>query len=145
MAPRSKASSSTTPDPAATSDAPVTGDNTLADQVGAQSDVSTSNAGPDTPVGPVVGQPQVGPDDLQAQPVDGSVPRVATIVGNRQYASGEGFEAGNTAPTDLYLDRTSNQVVTEAPERGKVLAVQGEIVQPAMAAVIAYHQAQTAG
>jgi hypothetical protein len=107
-------------------------------QVGAMSDVREQPDGTSSPVGPTLGQPQVGPDDLQAQAV---APRVATIVGNRQYSTGDGFAVGQTASSDLFLDTVTNKVVTKAPERGKVLAIKGEIVQPVNAEQIAYYQA----
>lgn len=112
-----------------------------ATKVGAMSGTRDSSASGDTPIGPTHGQPQVGPEDLQAQPVVDVAPRVATIVGNRQYASGEGFETGNTAPNDLWLDTESGEVVEDEPERGKLLARKGDIVQPSHAAAIAAYKA----
>jgi hypothetical protein len=106
-------------------------------QVGAMSGTSTGPDGTVHPVGPTIGQPQVGPDDLQAQ---AAAPRVATVIGNRQYSTGEGFEAGQTATKNLWLDTETNKVVESPPERGKVLAIKGDLVQPYAAEQIAYYQ-----
>lgn len=114
----------------------------VAAKVGAMSGTRPSGSDGETPVGPTVGQPQVDPDnDLQAKPFGDAAPRVATVVGHRQYASGEGFEAGNTAPTDLYVDTETGQVQENEPERGKLLARKGDIVQPGGAAAIASYKA----
>jgi hypothetical protein len=66
-------------------------------------------------------------------------PQAVGIVRTRSYASGEGLEAGNAAPRDLWLDTESDKVVTKQPERGVLLAQKGQPVEPMAARAFADH------
>lgn len=71
---------------------------------------------------------QVTPDSPQATPVAGI--RVG-VMDRRQYArAGEGFQPGEVAPHDLFLDLQSDEVVEKAPAQGQVLAIKGSPVDP---------------
>lgn len=78
-------------------------------------------------------QGQVNPDGPQAQPV------VAFSTGNptRQYVTGDGWEVGNAAPSDLYLDLEKDEVTAKAPARGQLLALKGSPVEPWVARTLA--------
>jgi hypothetical protein len=77
---------------------------------------------------------QVDPEGPQAVPA----PRLGEAT--RYYAAGEGFQPGNTAPQDLYLDTESGEVVEDQPARGKLLARKGQVLTPAESRVIATHK-----
>lgn len=78
---------------------------------------------------------QVKPDAPQAGTVTAS--NVFGIDDGRQYASGSGFEAGQMAPSDKYLDLETGKTSGSQPERGKLLAAKGQPVTPDMARRIA--------
>lgn len=60
-----------------------------------------------------------------AAPVDTLAPR--------QYGSGEGYEAGNVAPANVYRDEDTGKFTTDEPERGTLVAAKGDVVQPGYA------------
>jgi hypothetical protein len=78
---------------------------------------------------------QVTPDSPQAQPVAGI--RVGAL-DRRQYSNaGEGYQPGEAAPSDTFLDLKTDKVVTKAPERGQALTIKGSPVEPWAARLLA--------
>lgn len=56
----------------------------------------------------------------------------------QQYADGEGFKAGQVAPSTKYIDRDRNKVSDKEPKDGGwVLVAEGSVVTPDQAALIA--------
>lgn len=78
---------------------------------------------------------QAATEEVPAARAAGSVPTVA--VQAVRYSTGEGTEAGNTATQDYYLDSDTGEVVNSAPERGRLIAVKGSVLEPAAARMIA--------
>lgn len=58
----------------------------------------------------------------------GEAPPAAVAV--QTYSTTEGYEAGNTAPSDLYVDDESGKVVTDPPEKGTLVATKGAVLTP---------------
>lgn len=60
------------------------------------------------------------------------------MVAPRQYADGEGFEAGQRAPSTKYIDRDRENVSDDEPDGGGwVLVQKGDVVSPDVARILA--------